>query len=269
MPHNLPSPLGGDAPDEAPLSRAPLERVVMQVRFSSVLRIEQRDGIAVFQDQVRANYPLFEQITAQQLRIDLAGGPPGVPQVITTTAWQFEDAGRTLRLTLGAESATFEALKYEGRSDFLARWIEILARLQAIYSPGLSVRTGARYINRFHGEALAQLTELVKPNFVGVAQPELREHVSHALSEAALKVDEGHAMLRWGILEAGSTIDPNLLEQISVPSWILDIDVFAQEQTAFDVARLAETFEGLATRAYALFRYAMNDSALSYFGSAT
>jgi uncharacterized protein (TIGR04255 family) len=267
MPHNLPSPLGGDAPDEAPLSRAPLERVLMQVRFSPVLRIEQRDGIAIFQDQIRADYPLFEQITAQQLRIELAGGAPNLLPV-TTSAWQFENADRSHRLTIGAESATLEALNYEGRGAFLARWIEILARLQATYGPGLSMRTGARYVNRLDGDALVHLTELVEPNFVGVAQPQLRDHVLHALSEAALKVDEGNATLRWGILEAGTTIDPSLLEQISHPSWILDIDVYAQEQATFDVERLAETFEGLAKRAYALFRYAMKDSALSYFGPA-
>lgn len=267
MPQSLPAPLGGAAPAEVPLERAPLERVLMQVRFSTVLKMESREGIAAFQDQIRADYPLFESLVSQQLQVDLGSGTPGFHPV-TTTLWQFSDAAQTVRLTVGSEAATLEALTYEGRSGFLARWIEILVRLQALFAPGLVTRAGARYVNRFQGETLARLTELVRPSFVGVAQPELRAYVAQALSEASLTVEEGQMNLRWGVLAENTTIDPALLTPLPEPSWILDIDVFNGVQIPFDAEGLADTFEALAQRAYALFRYAMKDDALTYFGSA-
>lgn len=267
MSKKLPAPLGGPPPSEVPLARAPLERVMMQVRFSTVLRIESREGIADFQDQVRGDFPLFDTLTSQQLQIDLAGGTPGF-RPVTTTAWQFSDAAQNLRLTVGSESATLEALSYAGRSDFLGRWLEVLARLEALFSPGLSTRVGARYVNRLQGEALSRLTDLVEPSFVGVAQPQLRDHVDQALSEAALEVEEGRLSLRWGVLAAKTTFDPNLLNPLPEPSWILDIDVYSMEHCAFDVTLLGGRFEALAQRAYALFRYAMKDDALTFFGLA-
>src|SRR4051812_31520676 len=74
MPRTLPPPLGGPAPTEVPLSRSPLVGVVMQARFSSVLKIDSKDGVAPFQEELRNEYPLLEQAVTQQLQIDLGGG---------------------------------------------------------------------------------------------------------------------------------------------------------------------------------------------------
>ena len=266
MPKSLPPPLGGAAPPEVPLARLPLARVVMQVRFSPVLRIESRDGIAAFQEEVRNNYPHFEQVSSTQFQIDLSSGPQTMTPIVTTIS-RFWDADRTVRLSLGSSVVTLDAFRYESRTAFLDRWADILARIERLYTPTLTLRTGARYVNRIVGDGLKVLTDLVEPNLIGVAQPNLREYVTQALSEASMEVEEGQLLLRWGVLAANTTIDPDLIDPVPEPSWILDIDVFSGQQKPFSSVGLRDEFRGLAERSYALFRHALTDHALDHFGA--
>lgn len=265
MSENLPAPLGGRAPPEVPLVISPLERVVMQVQFSTVLKIEDRDGITALQEEVRGAYPLFEHSTSHQLQFD-PNSPATALRPTVNNIWQFTDATKSFRIALGSESVSMEAMRYASRSDFLARWSDVLEKIERLFSPGLCTRSGARYVNRLSGKALERLTELVTPNFIGVAQPELRTHVVQALSQAVLTVEEGALLLRWGVLAPGTTIDPGLLPAINVPSWILDIDVHSAVQRSFSAEELSSDFARLSERAYALFRYSMTDDALRFFG---
>ena len=52
MPENLPAPLGGSPPQEISLPRAPLVRVLTQVRFPGILKIEDKGMVASFQEKI-------------------------------------------------------------------------------------------------------------------------------------------------------------------------------------------------------------------------
>ena len=265
----LPSPLGGEPPPERSLSRSPLKRVVAQARFSSVLKIDSREAVAAFQEEVRSDYPLFEQSIVQQLQIDISAGAPGF-RPVPTTVWRFRSADLGDVVSLSTDAVTFEAKGYGGRSQFLTRWRKVLGLVEDVFSPQLSLRLGMRYVNRVEGESLSGLTEWIEDNLVGVAHPKLRDHVSQALSEASLSVEEGVLLLRWGILGANVTIDPNLLEPLPQKSWILDIDVATNSPPRpFIEAELGSAFMALAGRAYAIFRYAITDQGLQHFGAAS
>lgn len=54
MPENLPAPLGGSPPQEISLPRAPLVRVLTQVRFPGILKIEDKGMVASFQEKIYA-----------------------------------------------------------------------------------------------------------------------------------------------------------------------------------------------------------------------
>ncbi len=232
-----------------------------------MLRIDTKAGVASFQDRIRANYPLFEQATSQQMQIEIGAGGPALRSV-ASTVWQFRDAARTVLLSLTTDTMTLEALTYEGRGRFLARWADLLMRLEEEFAPSLALRSGLRYVNRMHDEtALAQLPELVSSNFVGVAQPDLRAFVSRALSEALIEVEEGRLMLRWGILPPNATTDPALLVPVNNSSWILDIDVFSENQQSFPGRELGLLFQKLSERAYSIFRYAVTPAGLEFFGA--
>lgn len=265
MQMQLPFPLGGPAPDEIPLSRAPLVHVVLQARFSSVLKIDTREGIVAFQENIRADYPLLEQSQVRQFRIDMGVDAPSV-QPTDSNLWRFSNANKTWLLSLASDVITLESRRYDGRTDFLARWLQALSQVEECFAPGLAVRLGARYINRMQGESLTELGRWVRPNLLGVAQPELRAHVTEAISQANLQVAEGALLLRWGIVPAGGSIDP-AVPALDNPSWVLDIDVSSTAQRPFSAPDLTESFRALAGRAYTIFRYAITDAGLDHFGA--
>lgn len=266
MTTSLPSPLGGRAPAEVLLARSPLTRVLAQVRFSSVLKIDSKEGVAPFQEELRAKYPLLEQLVAHQFQVDITlGGSKFKP--IANNVWRFSSAERGLALSLTSDTLTLEARDYPGRATFLERWTDVLACAERVFAPGLALRTGARYLNRLTGETLERLPDWVHPNLIGVAQPDLREHVTQAVSEATLKVEEGNLLLRWGVIPANATIDPALLESSPMWSWILDIDVSSNQQRRFNAAELAAEYNRLMERAYAVFRWVVTDDGLQHFGA--
>ena len=267
MTASLPPPLGGKAPEERPLANSPLVRVVVQARFSSVLKIDSKEGVAPFQELVRGHYPLLEQVTSHQLQIEVAANIPNF-RPIASNVWRFSDASKSTMVSLASDAVTLEARAYPGRDDFFKNWNQILRWVEDSFAPGLAVRIGIRYLNRIDGDDVVQLPRWIRENLIGVALPEYREHVTQAVSEANLSVDEGSLLLRWGIIPGNTTIDPGLLEPVPTASWILDIDTFSNEQKAFEAEGLAAECQRLAERAYSVFRWVMTEDGLAHFEGA-
>src|SRR4051794_29127507 len=109
MAHSLPSPLGGPPPSEVPLTRSPLVRVIAQVRFSSILRIDTKVGVTAFQERIRAKYPHLEQMNAQKMQVEMGPAGPTL-RAMPDTVWRFSDAARSVQLSLTTEAATLEAV---------------------------------------------------------------------------------------------------------------------------------------------------------------
>ncbi|MDI4655518.1 TIGR04255 family protein [Xanthobacter autotrophicus] len=260
----LPPPLGGPAPDEEPLANSPLVKVVVQARFSSVLKIDSKEGVAPLQEALRKHYPLLEQVASHELQIEVGSSAPSFRPIVSNV-WRFSDANKYFIVSLTSDAITLETHNYPGRDLFMERWAQLLRWVEDIYAPGLVVRMGIRYLNRIDGEAVGNLPDWIAPNLIGVALPEFREHVRQAISEANLNVEEGAMLLRWGILPPGVTIDPGLLEPAQTPSWLLDIDVYSSSQRSFDAEGLATIYKRMSERAYAAFRWVMTPSGLAHF----
>jgi uncharacterized protein (TIGR04255 family) len=261
----LPSPLGGAAPEEMLLANAPLARVVVQTRFSSVLKIDSKEGVAAFQELARKIFPLFEQVSASSMQVDLTpAGPTFRP--VPKNIWRFSDPKGASVVSLTSDAITFETSTYPGRSAFLEVWATLLRWVNDTYAPGLAVRVGMRYLNRIAGDAVAQLSDWIAPNLIGVALPDLHGHVSQAISEANLEIEEGRMLLRWGIIPKDATIDPGILKPLDSASWLLDIDAFSDEQRNFDSDALVEIYRRLSERIYAVFRWTLTDAGLTHFG---
>lgn len=266
MPSPLPAPLGGPPPAEISLPRAPLARVLTQVRFPTILKIEQRESIIPFQELIRERYPLFVQETNEQIRVEI--GPAGQtmrPEV--TNVWRFLDLKQEWRISLTPDAVALETPRYTSRDDFLLRWLDILAAVARVFEPAPAQRIGMRFIDQVTGEPLERIDTLVRSDAVGMAMPLLRGQVRHTMSEAALGVEEGEMMMRWGILPANATIDPAVLPAIPQTSWILDIDVWSAEPRNFAQDIFGPSFRALAERAYSVFRFMTTESFLRSYGA--
>src|SRR3954462_2703599 len=176
MPDTLPAPLGGSPPAEVSLPHAPLVRVVAQVRFPGILKIDDKRSLVPFQEEIRGTYPLFQQEASQQLHVEMGPNGPNVRQGVSNV-WRFADPEQAWRLSLTTDMIALEPSRYTSRADFLARWTRILAAVERAFNPQIALRVGLRYVDRVTGDALSTIQDMVRKDVLGVAMPELREHV--------------------------------------------------------------------------------------------
>jgi len=67
-------------------------------------------------------------------------------------------------------------------------------------------------------------------------------------------------------MPAGATFDPNAIEPISEPSWILDLDMSLSKNREFNIEALMSEGQRFAERIYTFFRWAVKDDFLRRFG---
>jgi uncharacterized protein (TIGR04255 family) len=266
MTPKLPQPLGGAPPTEVSLARAPLVRVVAQVRFPDILKIDSKDAIAGLQEQIRDAYPLFEQQATQQIHLQVGAGEPVIRQAPGSNVWRFLDVEKNWRISLTTGFCTLECDTYASRTHFMGRWMDVLKAVEKNFDPRIVLRIGMRYVNQVKGEALESIEELIRPEILGIATSQMRPHVLHHLTEATLVVEEGEMLVRWGIVPANATIDPAILIGIPERSWILDVDVYSTQQQQFNSEELGSRFREFAEREYAVFRFVTTPRFLQVFG---
>jgi uncharacterized protein (TIGR04255 family) len=255
-------PFVGPPPTEVPLANAPLVRVLAQVRFPEVLKIEQREFVSLFQESVRAKYPVLRPEQTQIGVLSSAGLVPAKTQM----AWRFSDLDSHWRVSLTPEFLAIETTKYTSRADFIARLREVLTALDEQVGPKLIDRLGVRYIGRITGDSVDEIETLVRPEVRGISGTSIGSRAVHALSETMFELEGARFVARWGRLSPGKTIDPTAIEPINEKSWILDLDMFSAAPVKFAVDQVVEDARRYAERAYAFFRWAVTDEFLRRHG---
>ena len=261
------SPLTGPPPAELPLPTAPLVRVLVQIRFLEILSVERRDFIATFQEAIRKDYPVLTRDKTQ----DLVVGPQGVLSNQMKNAWRFADRSGSWRVSLASSFLALETASYGSRSDLLARLRAVLEALGSTIAPTDTERLGVRYVNRVEAdEDMHELIpRLVRPEVAGVLATELRTEHSITENVFSLPEEEAKVTTRWGLMPAGRTLDPSILNPVAAESWILDLDVFQSKRQEFSVDRLVEQAGRFAQREYTIFRWAVTDAFLKRYGGQT
>ena len=265
MPDN---PLIGPPPKEVPLPNAPLVRVIAQVRFPLIASVERRDFVAPFQEAIRSEYAVLREEALNSITVQLPGVPPA--KVPTGNVWRFHDLDHTWRVTLAADFLALETSGYTSRTDFFERFARLLRALEHHVKPGALDRLGVRYIDRLTGSPLENLARYVEPALLGALGTAVREQAVHAVSEGLFQLPHESAQMRvrWGFLPANTTADPNAIEPVEEPSWVLDIDAFQQGERPFASSEISEQALALARRTYSFFRWSVTDSFLKHFGGA-
>lgn len=275
MNDRLSDPLFGVPPERVQLSAAPLVRVLAQVQFPPVLKINDQDHIADFQEELRRKYPFLQKEVGQAMNVQINNGQVSV-NPSEEVIWRFFDQERNWRISLALRSVSIEVRQYTSRFDFLDRLEEVIESLAQTISPGPAVRVGFRYVNRLTGaEQMRSLDKFIYPDLMGILCEEaLSSHVEHCLSEANCTTKDGRLYARWGKMQPNMTHDPGMAEPISQQSWMLDIDSFKAAQEGretlvpggFDSSELRTLTENLANRAYAFFRWSVRPAFLDHFG---
>jgi uncharacterized protein (TIGR04255 family) len=260
----LPPPFSGSPPTEVSLSRAPLVRVLSQIRFPQILNILKPETVAPFQELIRRDYPLMQ---SQLLHTILIPGPDGNPAISNVQVWRFEDKSHHWRASLATDFLALETTKYTSRTDFLSRLSRLIDALQTTFNPQITQRIGLRYIDRLQDKAFSSITDLIKPDFLGPSESDYQAAAIHMLTQALFTTEEGaHLNARWGKLPPGVTLDPNAIEPINEPSWVMDFDMFMEAERGLTAAELTPLLESFAKRLYAVFRFMVTDQFLEFYG---
>lgn len=261
-------PLFGEIPESVPLTNAPLVRVIAQVLFTKVTKINDENYISDFQEAIRSLYPHFEAEKIQSVELKVSDGEIEHRKV-DSTVWRFFDAEKIIRVSLRSDAISLETAKYISRAEFLDRMQFILNALINSISPPLVERIGYRYVNRLTGtKNVEDLSELIQPALCSVLQPNLMKHIEISMSEMVGKTAEGRLIARYGLAPKGFSHDPETAPPVSEPSWVLDIDSFSTDcaRSQLEAAFLRSELDKVAARAYAFFRWSTTDAFLKRFG---
>jgi len=258
-------PLTAQTPAEIPLAKAPLVRVIAQLRFPVIAAIEQRPFMAGFQESLRARYPVLRPEVAKGLML----GPEGASPLPDRTIWRFADLEGAWRVSLAPDFMALETTTYRSRTDFVARLREVVAALEEHVEPQVIDRMGIRYIDRVTGGAVDDIAKLIRPEVSGLSATPIAAHVQHAITEVMLKVSDNAGMLaRWGQLPPNGTVDPSAIEPIPERSWILDLDMFSTKPTRLNEDEVVAQATSFSERLYTFFRWFVSDDFLRLYGGA-
>ncbi len=196
-------PLTGPSPKEVPLPRAPLVRVIAQVRFPTILAVRQPERMIGLQEAIRAEYPELRQEQGHNIRLE-AGREP---QIEASLIWRFIDGTGLWQAAIAQDFVALETEAYTNRSDFLARFGKLVEAVTRALEPRIATRLGLRYIDRLCDSAVEKIATMVRPELLGLAGP-FQGRALLASGEALLQAAEGRVRARWGLLPPRASFDP-------------------------------------------------------------
>ncbi|MFZ5867070.1 MAG: TIGR04255 family protein [Thermodesulfobacteriota bacterium] len=264
------NPLFDQCPAEVPLTRAPLDRAICQIRFPPIMSIGRDEFVASFQESLRQHYPLITQQMAQRMQFVLPGSDAPISMIPPTRSYRFSSADQNWHITLCQDFLAVETTRYTNRTEFLQRITDACRTLEMHIHPTHVTRLGVRYIDRFRDDALERIHEFFRPELLGPeVVPEFRANALQILSEGLFRTAEGFLVAKWGLLPENTTIDPTAILPEPKGSWILDLDAYSDYSDTpipFDSASLVLGAEMLVKRIYSVFRWGVTAAFDLHFG---
>lgn len=247
--------------EEVPLPNAPLVRVIAQVRFPPIMSIEDSKFFGHFQEALRSDYPLMK--TEKRIAVNLLNPKDKREEAV----WRMFDKSEEWRITLAPDFLAVETTNYKSRDNFFAEFNKALSCLTEYIKPTVCERIGVRYIDQIIGTEFKNISNLVRPEVLGIYQSSLKEHISSSLRQTVFSIDKDIKLsARWGVLATNQTYDPSSVAPKNEESWILDLDAFSDLKREFDHKQIADVAVRLATQAYHFFRWSVKDEFLETYG---
>ncbi len=264
------TPFGDEPLDEILLSDPPLIAVVAQLRFPPVASIAREEFIGPFQEALRSDYPVLRPEREVSLILTPsgigAGGDSG-------HVWRFRDKADTWRVSLAPSFVALDTTAYLDRPGFIGRLRTVLEALATSIGPATFDRFGLRYADRVElgaPEGPGALNVLVRPEVRGVCTTLLGPdgELVHSVSDSEFRLTDAVLHGRWGLVPANAQLDPLHGDAVTSPSWLLDLDMYTEGPTDFDVENVVVLADTFADRIYRFFRWAVEPELLRRCGGA-
>lgn len=253
-------PLRGE-PISVPFTgRRLLERALVVVRFTPVLKIaeESGNGISEFQESIRQHYPLAELEREAVMRIEVKpDGSIGAKQE-EQPVWRLSDIEKAWRLSLTPRSIALETSgeTYKNWPDFAKRISSLVDAVGVHFAPSHRQYIGVRYINAAPVDNGADPRRDCAKELVSITGDPGLELADLLWRFSA---DEGHLQLRSGVMPPNSSYDPNVFVPRQNSTWYLDIDVSNTDSNEFDASQINASILSQVRRLHAIYLWAMQD----------
>jgi len=186
--------------------RNPLQKVICQLRFPPVLRIDS-EVPSTFQEAIRDGFPLYnekveiQQETAVGLQSQL---PPELIKQLTKTSvnknHEFSSEDGIWKINLTRTFHSISTSKYTRWEDFYGIFRPSVDALLDIYKPAFFTRIGLRYVDIFDRTKLAlgdaSWADLLKPGFIGLLSTAIGPDVKHSENVYEITLADKRSMLR-------------------------------------------------------------------------
>lgn len=235
-------------------TRNPLEQVICQVRYPTILKIEAHPP-AEFQDVVRNELPIVERATnAAALQI-----PQEVLKAVglpaSGSSYSFYSEDKVITANLSADSLTVSTNDYLRWEDFWALCERCFTTLVDVYKPNFYTRLGLRYRNVIQRSVLglsdAPWSELLNSQVLGeLAIPQWENMATECRRIVrCVSHESGDAVhFQHGILSNGNDNEQN---------YLIDFDFYRDGRVEVDEA--SGIFARFNKRSGRSFRWAIGD----------
>jgi len=229
--------------------RNPLEQVICQVRFPSILRIESEKP-AAFQERIRSSYPLLTEGYVEQFPLPkslerLLGELPKSPY------FEFASEDEVWKVSLNKESLALATTKYRRWEEFREHLEFPLCALVEVYSPSFYTLIGLRYRDVIQqsklGSKQVPWAELLEPHIAGtLSHSQLAGSISHIAQDLVvdLQGQEGKVRLKHGLIHASENGET---------CYVIDSDFYIEKKT--ETKHAIEILNGFNKKAGRLFRW--------------
>ena len=237
--------------------RSPLQEVICQLRFPTILRIGHEDPVE-FQEQIRSAFPQYaKRLDKAQPKITgLDSGSPRVEQQPPVPNHCFISADNRWKINLTQDFIALSTVQYPGWEAFARQLDRPLAAFIQLYKPAYFQRVGLRYVNFISRERLGlkqvPWRELIAPAYAGIlAEPDVQEaDVSRCAAELTFRLDSScQAKIHAGpgMVKSGN---PNTPQDPEI-KYILDMDLYMGGNVPCTLAAAAlETLHGHSARIF-------------------
>lgn len=235
-------------------TRNPLNEVVLQVRYPTILKIEAETPSA-YQDAIRQNFPLVERAKSP-----LQGKvPPEILKALGSPAasdtFAFTNEAADTKITLTSEVLTISTASYTRWEEFRGDILVAIEAFASIYTPAFYSRVGLRYQNVVTREEVGlscAWSELIRPELAGeLTIPEWAAAVQGIQKAIRCVIHEtgDYFTLQHGLVDVEGHVDK---------SYMIDFDYYTDSKTELnDANAVIDRLHGHSGNA---FRWAISET---------
>lgn len=259
-------PFTGDSEKRILLTHAPLELVLVQVRWPELRQLQGDLKVLALEFGAQlSDYPIYQEI----VEVGYSITPDGVKQEAGGTVFQWTSVDGAWHVSLGKRFLSLYTTNYQTFAEFSGRLTPLLGYVSAVLGVPVYERVGIRYVNRLDNEALiGQLGDFIRPELLGYSGliPDVDQvRLVRSATQATYEVEDLSLQVRSGIVPAGETVDP-AIRPLDRTSWVLDLDAFQEGVEPYSPENVQSVCGRLSDTAYDFFKLVVTDGFVREFG---